>query len=51
MYFIMILLLSCIILQCKRFLPPGEKLYKGATVMVQKNPEVKKIKQAIKANI
>lgn len=36
-----ILLLAASSCSVRRFLPPGEKLYKGSTVKVEKNPEVK----------
>src|SRR5689334_345197 len=49
LYFIGIVLLftvsSCSV---QRFLPPGEKLYKGANVIVQKNPEIKTTAKKLK---
>lgn len=51
-YFIVLCLLvaasSCSV---RRFLPPGEKLYKGATIVVQKNPEVKKTNKQLKKHL
>lgn len=42
LYFIALLfLLTAASCSVQRFLPPGEKLYKGATVIVEKNPETK----------
>ena len=51
-YFIVLFLLvaasSCSV---RRFLPPGEKLYRGATIVVQKNPEVKKTNKQLKKHL
>ena len=51
-YFIVLVLLfaasSCSV---RRFLPPGEKLYKGATVVVKKNPEERKTTKKLKKHL
>ncbi len=41
----LLLLLTASSCSVRRFLPPGERLYKGATVKVEKNPEVKQTKR------
>lgn len=51
-YFIgLILLLATSSCSVQRFLPPGEKLYRGADVTVQKNPEEKKSTSQLKKHI
>ncbi len=51
-YLIMVILMltasSCSV---RRFLPPGEKLYKGAEIIVEKNPEEKKTTKQLKKYI
>ena len=37
-FIVLLIVSSCSV---KRHLPPGEKLYKGATIKVEKNPEIK----------
>lgn len=40
-FFAFLFLIAASSCSVRRFLPPGEKLYKGATVKVEKNPETK----------
>lgn len=48
-YFIgLILILAASSCSVRRFLPPGEKLYKGSTIVIQKNPEEKKTSKQLK---
>jgi len=47
----MFLLLAASSCSVRRFLPPGEKLYKGATVVVQKNSEEKKTNKQLKKHL
>ena len=48
-YFIgLILILAASSCSVRRFLPPGEKLYKGSTVIVKKNPDEKKTTKQLK---
>ena len=47
----MILVLTAASCSVRRFLPPGEKLYKGATLVVHKNPEVKSSTSSLKTNL
>ncbi|MEP7238169.1 MAG: BamA/TamA family outer membrane protein [Ferruginibacter sp.] len=51
-YFIgLILILAASSCSVRRFLPAGEKLYKGATITVEKNPEEKKTNKQLKKYI
>lgn len=51
-YFIaMVLLVAASSCSVRRFLPPGEKLYKGSTIVVQKNPEVKQTNKQLKKHL
>ncbi len=45
-----ILLCTVFICSCsvKRYLPPGEKLYRGATIKVEKHPETKESEKSLK---
>jgi outer membrane protein insertion porin family len=45
---VMLLVSSCSV---SRFLPPGEKLYKGATINVKKNPETKTSTKKLKKQL
>jgi outer membrane protein insertion porin family len=44
-FFCSIFFCSCSV---KRFLPPGEKLYKGASIKVEKHPETKDSEKSLK---
>ena len=46
--FFLAVLTSCSV---QRFLPPGEKLYRGATVTVKKNPDVKTTSRNLKKQL
>ncbi len=47
----LIILLTVSSCSVRRFLPAGEKLYKGATVIVEKNPEVKQTRKQLKKHL
>lgn len=47
----LILILAASSCSVRRFLPAGEKLYRGATVVVEKNPEEKKSTKKLKKHI
>lgn len=47
----MVLLVAASSCSVRRFLPPGEKLYKGSTIVVQKNPEVKQTNKQLKKHL
>lgn len=49
--FILIILFTSSSCSVKRFLPPGEKLYRGATVHVQKTPDVKQSNRQLKKHL
>ena len=51
-YFIgLFLILAASSCSVRRFLPAGEKLYKGSTIIVQKNPEVKNTNKQLKNHL
>jgi len=51
-YFIALaLLLAASSCSVRRFLPPGEKLYKGSDIIVKKDPEVKQSNKQLKTHI
>ena len=51
-YFIgLILILAASSCSVQRFLPPGEKLYKGSTINVQKDPDVKQTTKQVKKHL
>ncbi len=51
-YFIaLVFLVAASSCSVRRFLPPGEKLYRGATIVVQKNPEVKQTNKQLKKHL
>ncbi|MBK7557440.1 MAG: BamA/TamA family outer membrane protein [Chitinophagaceae bacterium] len=47
----LIILLTVSSCSVRRFLPAGEKLYKGATLIVEKNPEVKQTRKQLKKHL
>ena len=47
----LILVLAASSCSVQRFLPPGEKLYKGATIVVQKDPDVKQTNKQLKKHL
>ena len=47
----LLLILTASSCSVRRFLPPGEKLYKGSTVIVHKNPEVKTKSSQLKTQL
>lgn len=47
----LILVLAASSCSVQRFLPPGEKLYKGATIVVQKEPDVKQTNKQLKKHL
>ena len=51
-YFIaLVFLVAASSCSVRRFLPLGEKLYRGATIVVQKNPEVKQTSKQLKKHL
>ena len=47
----MVLLVAASSCSVRRFLPPGEKLYKGSTIVIKKNPEVKQTNKQLKKHL
>ncbi|MEP7254712.1 MAG: BamA/TamA family outer membrane protein [Ferruginibacter sp.] len=47
----LVLILAASSCSVRRFLPAGEKLYKGSTIVIQKNPEVKKTNKQLKKQL
>ncbi|MEP7165605.1 MAG: BamA/TamA family outer membrane protein [Ferruginibacter sp.] len=51
LYFIVLILLAVSSCSVRRFLPAGEKLYKGSTIIIQKNPEVKNTNKQLRTQL